>query len=104
MPDDGLERIPLIIVTTMGTGSWEADLPIDVPVARLIRVLISTQGLPFQEQTNAGVSIPYRLMWREGDRYLAEGETLREAAVQPNNTLVMAQEARAGDARVLAGQ
>jgi WXG100 protein secretion system (Wss), protein YukD len=96
MPNEPLERIHVVIATTMGTGQWDADLPIDVPVQALITRLIDSPSLPFRRQNEAGITIPYRLMWKEGDRYLVESETLREASVQAGHTLVMAQEARAG--------
>jgi hypothetical protein len=102
MPADDLERIQVIIATTMGTNQWDTELPVDIPVQALITRLIAVPTLPFAERNAAG-AIPYRLMWREGDRYLIESETLREAGVQAGNTLVMAQEARAGDPQAPAG-
>lgn len=102
MPNESLERIHVVIATTMGTGQWDAELPIDVPVQALISRLIDSPSLPFRRQNEAGVTIPYRLMWKEGDRYLVESETLREAGVQAGHTLVMAQEARAGTSRLAA--
>ena len=95
MPDD-LERISIVLASTMGTQMWDLDLPVDIPVAALIQRLTRVSELPFEEQNDAGKRNPYRILWREGDRYLSEDETLRLAGVKPNHTLIMAREARAG--------
>jgi WXG100 protein secretion system (Wss), protein YukD len=100
VPADELERIAVIIATTMAARKWEANLPIDVPVARLITKLIEAPGMPFGQNLEGDAS-PYRLMWAERDRYLGEAETLREAGVQGGDTLVMAHEARAGRAEAI---
>jgi uncharacterized ubiquitin-like protein YukD len=92
-----LETISVILATTMGTDQWDLNLPIDVPAQALINKLVGTEGLPFRGQDDDGQQIPYRLMWKEGGRYLAEAETLRTVGVQEGNTLVMAHEARAGE-------
>lgn len=96
MPDN-LERINVIIAPTMGTDQFEIPLPIDVAVQALIEKLIESPELPFRAQEDSGRPIPWRMMWREGNRYLTESETLRRAGVEENNTLIMTQEARAGE-------
>jgi len=92
MATDGLERISIILATTMATSQWDVELPIDVPVQALIKKLATEPGLPFHEVDDHGNTDFYRLMWREGDRYLSEIETLREAGVQSGQTLIMALE------------
>ena len=101
-PSDNLERIPVIIATTMATQQWDIELPIDIPVQSLIARLVAAPELPFTEQDRQGATIPYRLMWKEPNRYLSESETLREAGVEPGNTLIVTQEARAGQAAAMA--
>jgi hypothetical protein len=96
MSGNNLETIPIVLATTLGTDSWDLNLPLDVPVTSIIQKLIVTADLPFREQDDSGFRIPYRLMWKERGRYLIEGETLRRAEVGPGHTLVMAHEARAG--------
>jgi hypothetical protein len=97
VPVEDLERISVIIATTMATSQWDIELPIDIPVQALISRLIREPGLPFSEQGPGGAAIPYRLMWKERNRYLGEAETLREAGVEAGHTLVMTHEARAGE-------
>ncbi len=88
--------IPIILATTMGTQQWDLNLPTGVVVQAIIAKIVSTPGLPFREQDDTGRRKPYRLMWRQGDRYLREAETLGMAGVAPQDTLVMTQQARAG--------
>lgn len=96
MANDNLERVKIILATTMGTKQWEVPMPIDIPVQALIAKLIDYPDLPFRAQDDRGMPIPYRLMWKEEGRYLVESETLRAAGVQEGHTLIMAHEARAG--------
>jgi hypothetical protein len=94
MPE--LESIPIVLKTAMGTQEWELSVPLDIAVMRLIIKFIREPDLGFRERDDNGNLIPYRLMYQEGDRYLAESETLRKAGVQANHTLVLMHEARAG--------
>ena len=88
--------ISIILATTMGTEQWDLELPTTVLVQSIISKLIATAGLPFREQDDNGRRVPYRLMWKEGDRILNETETLAGAGVQPRETLIMTRQARAG--------
>ncbi|MFE6745298.1 EsaB/YukD family protein [Kitasatospora purpeofusca] len=88
--------IPVVLATTMVTEQWDLELPVTVLVQSIIVKLIATPGMPFREQDDDGRRVPYRLMWREGDRVLNETETLASAGVRPNDTLVMTRQARAG--------
>jgi hypothetical protein len=97
MPE--LESVQVILQTTMGTDAWDVSLPIDVAAQALIAKFVRTQQFGFRERDDAGNLIPYRLLWKEGERYLGEAETLRGADVKEGHTLVMAHEARAGFAR-----
>lgn len=92
------EMIDVVLATTLGTQEWEMSLPQDVAVQALIAKFVRTPDLGFRERDDAGNLIPYRLMWRQGNRFLAEAETLHLAGVQKGDTLVMAHEARAGRA------
>jgi hypothetical protein len=94
MPE--LESIPVVLKTAMGTQEWELNVPLDVPVMRLIIKFVREPDLGFRERDDNGNLIPYRLMHQEANRYLAESETLRKAGVQANHTLVLMHEARAG--------
>lgn len=88
--------VPVILATTMATQQWELSLPTQVVVAALIAKLVSSPEMNFRPQDDNGRRVPYRLMWTEGERFLGETETLEQAGVEPNNTLVMTHEARAG--------
>jgi hypothetical protein len=96
MANENLERLPIVLATTLGTEQWNIPMPVDIPVQAIILKLLQTPGLPFRAQDDGGDAIPYRLMWKEGNRYLGESETLRVAQVQENHTLIMTHEARAG--------
>jgi hypothetical protein len=88
--------IPVIMATTMATQQWTLNLPTRVVVQAIIAKIISTPEMNFREQDDNGRRVPYRLMWTEGDRLLQETETLEQAGVQPNHTLIMTHQARAG--------
>jgi hypothetical protein len=90
--------IPIILTTTMGTDSWDLNVPIDVPVQALISKFLRTPQFAFRSQDDQGRAIPYRLLWKEGNRYLGESETLRQANVEAGHTLTMTYEPRAGQA------
>lgn len=90
------EQIPIILGTTMATDQWDLHLPVRIVVQAIIEKLVASPELPFREQDDNGRRVPYRLMWREGDRILNESETLEGAGVQPHHTLVMTRQARAG--------
>jgi len=96
------EEIPIILGTTMATVSWDLRLPARAMVQAVINKLVSTPELPFREQDDNGRRVPYRLMWKEGDRLLNETETLEGAGVREGHTLVMTRQARAGRARATA--
>ncbi|MFP3986316.1 EsaB/YukD family protein [Streptomyces sp. E11-3] len=89
------ESIPVILRASFGTSSWDISLPLDINVAAIIKKLIDA-NLGFDDQDSSGRRIPYRLRWKEGNRYLLEGETLRAAQVAEGHTLIMSAEARAG--------
>lgn len=91
-----LETIPIVLATTMQTAQWDVALPLDVAVQALIAKLIQNTALPFPEKDETGNMIPYRILWQKPNRYLRESETLRDAGVEPRDTLIMTQEARAG--------
>lgn len=94
MPADNLERILVIVHTTMGTDQWNVELPIDIPAHSLVAKLVASPALPYY-QNSADDSVRHRLMWKEGQRYLRESETLREAGVQPGHTLGVTNDAPA---------
>lgn len=91
------DLITIILTTSMGTDEWEMEVPHDVLAQALVNKFIRSD-LGFRERDDAGNPIPYRLLWKEGGRYLSEGESLRAANVQSGHTIVMAHEARAGTA------
>ena len=89
MNEPQLEIISVTLRTTMGTEEWEVKVPLDVPVAALIQKFIRTPQLGFRERDDEGNRIPYRLMHQEGNKFLGDTETLREADAQEGHTLVM---------------
>lgn len=94
--DAATTRIPVRLETTLATGSWKVTLSTNIVVHTVIARLVREQDLPFRAQEDSGLAQPYRLMWKEGNRYLAEAETLGRAGVKANDTLVMTHQARAG--------
>ena len=97
------EKIHVVLGSTLGTDEWDVDPPVDVPVQALIRKFLRTPEFGLPERDDNGNLIPYRLLWKEKQRYLGESETLRSAGVQEGNVLIMAYEARAGLTRRAAG-
>jgi hypothetical protein len=87
---------PVILGSTMGTDQWDLSLPTGVVVAAVIAKLLSSPDLPFREQDDNGRRVPYRLMWREGERLLRETETLGDAGVSAGDHIIMTHQARAG--------
>ena len=94
------KTIKLILANQMLNQEWDIEPPVDVSVAALIRKFVSTPSLGIPETDEAGNRIPWRLMWDQGNRYLAEHETLAAAGVQEGNMLMMAYEPRAGACEV----
>jgi hypothetical protein len=90
------DQIPIILGTTMANNQWDLHLPVRIVVQAIISKLVNSPELPFREQDDNGRRVPYRLMWREGDRILNETETLEGAGVRPNHMLIMTRQARAG--------
>jgi hypothetical protein len=90
------ETISVTLESTMMNEAWELELPVDVPALSIIAKFIREPKLPFRERDDEGNLIPYRLMWREGERYLGETETLQSAQIEAGHTIVMTHEARAG--------
>lgn len=93
-PSDGTRTIHVILSNTMANEEWDLNPPVDVQAHVLLRKIVVETGA--RERDEGGILIPYRLMWTEGDRYLAESETLKQAGVQDGHHLVLAYEARAG--------
>jgi transcriptional regulator with XRE-family HTH domain len=89
MTSDDHGSIPLILGSTMGTDQWDITLPDVTPLTLIMRKLIEAPGLPFPEKDDRDQIVRYHLMWQEGDRFLREAETLREAGVQPGNHLII---------------
>jgi hypothetical protein len=102
MSDNLTERMPdqvdIILETTLGAQAWDMTVPVDVPVQALIARFLREPELGFRAQDDSGNRIPYRLMWKEGNRFLRESETLRQVDIKPGHTLIMTHEARAGTA------
>jgi hypothetical protein len=90
------DTIEIVLETTLGTQAWDLTLPINIPVQALIARFLREPTLNFKPQDDAGNPIPYRIMWKEGSRYLRESETLQEAGIENHHTLIMTHEARAG--------
>jgi len=84
--------IRVTISDVTGTDRNAAELPHDVPMQRLIPALLSKMGRPVIDQS--GRPISYRMYF--GDREIGADETLAEAGVTENATLILSQEAQAG--------
>lgn len=97
MAEQPPNTIRVILTTTMATQSWFLDLPTRVAVQAIIAKIIHLPDMDFREQDDNGRRVPYRIMWNEGNRMLQETETLERAGVQPDHTLVMTHQARAGE-------
>ncbi len=94
------ESIDTVLTSTMGTMEWDLTLPIDVPVQSIIAKFLRMPELGFRERDDAGNAISYRLMWREGERYLADSETLRMAGLEGGHRLILTYAARAGSENI----
>jgi hypothetical protein len=93
---DRPNTIHLILTSTFGADEWELDLPTNRAVQRVVAVLLRKPEFGFREHDDDGNLVPYRILWKEGNRYLGETETLAGAGVHEGHTLVMSHEARAG--------
>lgn len=91
------KTIHLTLTTTMSADEWEITPPVGVAVQVLITKFVREPEFGLKEFEDDGTPIPYRLLWREGNRYMRETETLASAGVQENHTLMMSFEARAGN-------
>lgn len=88
--------LTLVLSSSVGADSWDVTVPSNVEAHRLMGQFVRSSELGFKATDDAGNRIPYRLMWEQGQRYLGDAETLRQAGVANGDTLVMAHEARAG--------
>jgi CHAT domain-containing protein/TIR domain-containing protein len=89
---EGSDRPPtvhLVLTSSSGADEWELDLPKNLAVQRIVAVLLQKSEFGFRKHDGAGNLVPYRIRWKEGNRYLGETETLAEAGVQENHSLVM---------------
>jgi hypothetical protein len=95
--ETGRTVIRVVLGSSLAAEEYEVEgVPVDVPVQTLIAKFVRSDDLPFEERDNAGNLIPYRLLWKQGQRVLNESETLAAAGVNQNDTLILAYEARAG--------
>jgi len=95
MAKSDLAAVWAILTSTLSIQEWEVVLPIDVPVQALLAKFLRTPELGFRARDDNGYLIPWRLLWREGNRFLNEAETLRGAGFEARNTLVLTTQARA---------
>jgi hypothetical protein len=75
------------------TNKTGVEMPDDLPMARLLPVLVNEMGLPLQQ---GGRPIVYRLIHRRTGNVLSERDTLRSANVQADDALTLVPELTAG--------
>jgi hypothetical protein len=82
--EDKLETVS-VTIEDMAGKKFRASLPYEIPISRLLPLLIIRMGL---SQTNAtGRRISYRLLYVESGAQLRDSETLKQANIQPDHTL-----------------
>ena len=81
-PQTPKNMVGIILRTGFGQDEWDLTLPLNVVVQALISRMTKEASLGLSALDSDGNRIPYRLMWQEGERYLAESETLGEAGVK----------------------
>ena len=86
--------ITVRILDISGTRAVKAELPNDVPVNRLLLLLVEKMGLPLTSPDNQIMS--YKLHHRRTGRQLLDEETLSEARVVDSDELRLQPEITAG--------
>lgn len=82
------------ILDVSGSRSRAADVPEDVPIHRLIVVLVERMGLPLNSPD--GQLMSYKLHFRRTGRQLLDDESLARAGVQEGDELRLQPEIIAG--------
>jgi hypothetical protein len=85
-----------ILKNTTSTDQWQITVPLLISVAKILQKIVSDARFGFPATDHLGNRIAYRLFYDEGDRHLAEADTLGAVGFQDNHTLVVTTETRAG--------
>jgi hypothetical protein len=93
-PPNSPDTINVVLSNTLSNQEWDLSPPLSVQTHVLLKKIV--QETHARERDDNGLPIPYRLMWTEGDRYLMESETLKQAGVLDGHHLILAYEPRAG--------
>lgn len=83
-----------MIESVTGGKQHKATIPVDVPVNRLLPLLIQKLGLLSHNDT--GRRISYRLLHRESGSQLRDSDTLQAAGVSDGHNLKILAEVIAG--------
>jgi hypothetical protein len=82
------------VVDVSGSRSRPVEMPDDVPVDRIVVLLVEKMGLPLNSPD--GQIMSYKLHHRQTSRQLLEGQTLGEAGVRSDDELRLQPEITAG--------
>jgi hypothetical protein len=82
------------VVDVSGSRSREVEAPDDVPVERIVVLLVERMNLPLNSPD--GQIISYKLHHRQTGRQLLDNETLAEVGISPGHELRLQPEITAG--------
>jgi hypothetical protein len=89
-----MSSIVVQILDASGSRSCDLEAPDDVPVNRLLVLLIERLNLPINSPD--GQIMSYKLHHRQSGAQLIDSRTLRESGVQPGDELRLQPEITAG--------
>ena len=67
--NNATNTIHLILTSTFGADEWEVNLPTDRAVQVIIARLLKEAQFGFRGNDDGGNPIPYRILWKEGNRF-----------------------------------
>ena len=93
-----MATVNLQIWDITSTRCQQVEAPDDVPLGRLLVILVERMNLPLNSPD--GQIMSYKLHHKRTGRQLLDAQTLGEAAVQPGDDLRLQPEITAGSAKV----
>lgn len=89
-----MANIDVIVTDAAETRRQEVSMPADVPLNRIVAVLVDKLGLP--QQSPDGAPMSYKFHHKESSRQLADTLTLIAAGVHAHDTLRLMPQITAG--------
>lgn len=90
-------QLRLNLTDVSGSRSHEIEVPDDIPVNRLLVVLVERMNLPLNSPD--GQLMSYKLHHRQTGRQMLDNQTLSESGVNNNDELRLQPEITAGHVR-----